>query len=91
MPRPRRSFAAGTSYHVTMRCNNQAFDIRRPQARKVILFCLSKAQAKFDFQLSGLCVMSNHVHYLIRPAQPTDDSTGAPPWPARGWIMPIMR
>ena len=70
MPRPRRSFAAGTSYHVTMRCNNQAFDIRRPQARKVILFCLSKAQAKFDFQLSGLCVMSNHVHYLIRPARP---------------------
>jgi len=70
MPRPRRSFAADTSYHVTMRCNNQAFDIRRPQARKVILFCLSKAQAKFDFQLSGLCVMSNHVHYLIRPAQP---------------------
>ena len=70
MPRPHRSFAAGTSYHVTMRCNNQAFDIRRPQARKVILFCLSKAQAKFDFQLSGLCVMSNRVHYLIRPARP---------------------
>ena len=30
MPRPRRSFEAATSYHVTMRCNIQAFDLRRP-------------------------------------------------------------
>ena len=70
MPRPRRSFEAATSYHVTMRCNNQAFDLRRPQARKVILFCLARAKEKFGFDLFGLCVMSNHVHYLIRPARP---------------------
>ena len=29
MSRPRRTFEAATSYHVTMRCNNQAFDLRR--------------------------------------------------------------
>ena len=69
MPRPRRSFDAATSYHVTMRCSNQAFDLRRPQARKVILFCLARAKQKFGFDLFGLCVMSNHVHYLIRPAR----------------------
>jgi putative transposase len=68
MSRPRRSFEATTSYHITMRCNNQAFDLRRPQARKVILFCLARAREKFAFDLFGLCVMSNHVHYLIRPA-----------------------
>jgi hypothetical protein len=27
MARSRRSFASATSYHVTMRCNNQAFDL----------------------------------------------------------------
>jgi len=69
MSRPRRSFEAATSYHVTMRCNNQAFDLRRPQARKVILFCLARARTRFGFDLFGLCVMSNHVHYLIRPAR----------------------
>ena len=74
MPRPRRSFDAATSYHVTMRCNNQAFDLRRPQARKVILFCLARAREKFGFDLFGLCVMSNHVHYLIRPARPEEMS-----------------
>lgn len=72
MPRPRRSFEAATSYHVTMRCNNQAFDLRRPQARKVILFCLARAKERFGFDLFGLCVMSNHVHYLIRPARPEE-------------------
>ena len=53
-----------------MRCNNQTFDLRRPQARKVILFCLSKPRSKCTFDLFGVCVMSNHVHGLIRPAQP---------------------
>ena len=72
MPRPHRSFETATSYHVTMRCNNQAFDLRRPQARKVILFCLSKARTRFAFDLFGVCVMSNHVHYLIRPVRPQD-------------------
>jgi putative transposase len=72
MARQRRSFAPATSYHVTMRCNNQAFDLRRPQSRKAILFCLAKARGKFDFALFGICVMSNHVHYMIRPARPAD-------------------
>jgi hypothetical protein len=67
MARQRRSFAPATSYHVTMRCNNQAFDLRRPQSRKAILFCLAKARGRFDFTLFGICVMSNHVHYMIRP------------------------
>ena len=68
--RPRRSFASGASYHVTLRCNNQAFDLRRPQARKTLMFCLARAQARFGFRLHGLCIMSNHVHYLIRLAVP---------------------
>jgi hypothetical protein len=29
MSRARRSFEAMTSCHITMRCNNQAFDLRR--------------------------------------------------------------
>lgn len=72
MPRPRRSFAPDASYHVTLRCNNQAFDLRRPQARKALLFCIARAQVRFGFRLPGLCIMSNHVHYLIRPALPSD-------------------
>jgi hypothetical protein len=32
MTRSRRSFASATSYYVTMRCNNQAFDQRLNRA-----------------------------------------------------------
>ena len=70
MPRPPRCFEANTSYHVTLRCNNQAFDLRRPQARQAILLCLARAKAKFNFKLYGVCVMSNHVHYCLKPEQP---------------------
>jgi hypothetical protein len=55
MARARRSFAPTTSYHVTMRCNNRAFDLRRPQSRKALLFCLAHARRKFGFALFGVC------------------------------------
>jgi putative transposase len=70
MPRSPRCFEANTSYHVTLRCNKQAFDLRRPQARQAILYCSARAKAKFNFKLYGVCVMSNHVHYFLKPAQP---------------------
>ena len=61
MIRQRQSFKRATSYHVTMRCNNQACDLRRPQSRKAILFCLANARGELAFALFGICVMSNHV------------------------------
>ncbi len=72
MPRPRRAFAVRTSYHVTMRCNNQAFDLQRPLCRKALLLCVTRTKQRFGFRLFAICVMSNHVHYLLRPAAPED-------------------
>jgi hypothetical protein len=37
------SITREVSYHVSMRCNNQAFDLRRPQPRKEFLFVLPRA------------------------------------------------
>nr|WP_284526189.1 transposase [Microcystis panniformis] len=33
---------------------------------------MKKALDKHQFKLYALCIMSNHVHYLIAPAQPED-------------------
>ncbi|WP_243902670.1 transposase, partial [Aetokthonos hydrillicola] len=33
---------------------------------------IKKAQDKFNFKLYALCIMSNHVHYLLEPDQPED-------------------
>ena len=72
MPRAKRKFRNGFSYHVTMRCNNREFLLHKRRNREVLLFCIKRAQERFGFRLYGLCIMSNHVHYLIEPLQPDD-------------------
>lgn len=72
MPRPKRNLILGYRYHITTRCNNREFQLIRHECRQVFLHTLKKALAKFQFKLYALCLMSNHVHYLIEPAQPQD-------------------
>ncbi|MEH2456497.1 transposase [Nostoc sp.] len=67
MPRKPRNFQAGYSYHITTRCNNREFQLTRHECRQVFLYALKKALGKFQFKLYGLCIMSNHVHYLLEP------------------------
>ncbi|MEB3882156.1 transposase [Lyngbya sp. CCY1209] len=72
MPRPSRILKPGYCYHITVRCNNREFKLTRLECRKVLLYAIKKALEKFRFKLYGLCIMSNHVHYLIEPRQPED-------------------
>ena len=44
----------------------------RLQCRQVFLFALKKALDKFGFKLYALCIMSNHIHYLLEPSIPED-------------------
>jgi len=55
------------SYHITTRCNNREFRLTRLECRQVFLYILKKAIQKYDFKLYSLCIMSNHIHYLIEP------------------------
>jgi putative transposase len=72
MPRQPRQLQPGYSYHITTRCNNREFRLTRLECREVLLYAIKKAQNKYKFKLYALCIMSNHVHYLLEPAQPTD-------------------
>jgi putative transposase len=38
----------------------------------VLLYAIKKAQEKYGFKVYALCIMSNHVHYLLEPKQPED-------------------
>jgi putative transposase len=38
----------------------------------VFLYAIKQTLNKFNFRLYALCIMSNHVHYLIEPKQPED-------------------
>lgn len=57
-----------------MRCHNQVFDLRGPQARQAILCGLAQVKKEFAFELYGIRVMSNHVHYLLKTKIPSDIS-----------------
>ncbi|NEQ10837.1 MAG: transposase [Moorea sp. SIO4E2] len=67
MPRLPLNFKDGYSYHITTRCNNREFQLSKQVCREVFLYAIKKALLKYDFKLYGLCIMSNHVHYLIEP------------------------
>jgi putative transposase len=72
MPRQHRDLQPGYCYHITIRCNNREFRLIQQECRNVFLFAIKKALEKFRFKLYGLCIMSNHVHYLLEPIQPSD-------------------
>jgi putative transposase len=72
MARSTRQLKDGCCFHITMRCNNREFRLLRLDCRKVFLFALQRCREKFGFKLYGLCVMSNHVHYLLEPLAPED-------------------
>jgi putative transposase len=72
MPRKQRDLHPGYCYHITTRCNNREFRLTRFECRKVLLCTVKKCLEKFAFKLYGLCIMSNHVHYLIEPQQSED-------------------
>ena len=72
MPRKPRDLKPNYCYHVTVRCNNREFKLIRHECREVFLYALKKAREKFNFKLYALCIMSNHIHYLLEPSQPED-------------------
>lgn len=55
-----------------MRCNNRDFRLTRFECREILLYAIKECQEKFGFKLYALCIMSNHVHYLLEPRQPED-------------------
>jgi len=72
MSRLPRNLQVGCCYHITIRCNNREFRLTRLECREVLLYAIRQCQTKYGFKLYGLCIMSNHIHYLLEPKAPED-------------------
>ncbi|MFB2647097.1 transposase [Raphidiopsis sp. BLCC-F218] len=72
MSRIPRILEKGYSYHITIRCNNREFRVTRLECRQVLVYAIKKAIEKYNFKLYGLCIMSNHIHYLMEPKERQD-------------------
>ena len=71
MGRPLRCHAPNTDYLVTTRCHQARFLLRPdPAINEAVLEWLTRAQRVYPgVHLFGLCVMSNHLHLLVRDTQ----------------------
>ncbi|MBT3273349.1 MAG: hypothetical protein HN368_09355 [Spirochaetales bacterium] len=65
--RARRSLAAGAEYHVIARANRQEFLLETEEIKDMMLLILLEAKRKYRFEMRNFCIMSNHIHLLIRP------------------------
>ncbi|NEQ54943.1 MAG: transposase [Leptolyngbya sp. SIO3F4] len=72
MARKPRDLHPNWCYHITTRCNNRDFRLTQFVCKSVLLFAIKRCQHKYGFKLYGLCIMSNHVHYLLEPLQSED-------------------
>ena len=68
MARAKLLLLSGCSFHITLRCNSRQFLIAKALRRDVLLAVLKKAQQKFAVKVYGLCLMANHLHLLVKPA-----------------------
>jgi REP element-mobilizing transposase RayT len=71
MGRPLRRHAPNTYYLVTTRCHQARFLLRpEPAIHEAVLEWLTRTQRAYPgVHLFGLCVMSNHLHLLVRDTQ----------------------
>jgi len=67
MPRPLRPIADGLVYHVINRGNNRQPVFHAEGDYAAFLKADAKLKERKAFDLYGYCLMSNHIHLLLRP------------------------
>ena len=65
--RQARLLINGASYHVTAKANRQEFIFQPDVIKDLFLEVLADAKKKYDFKVINFCVMSNHIHLMIKP------------------------
>jgi REP element-mobilizing transposase RayT len=67
MPRPLRPIHDGLIYHVINRGNNRQDVFHKRGDFGAFLTAIADLKERRPFELYGYCLMSNHIHLLIRP------------------------
>lgn len=62
-----RFLVEGAEYHVVARANRREFILNTPQMKGLFLNIVHRAKRKYSFTVRNFCIMSNHIHFLIRP------------------------
>ncbi len=65
MARAPRVDVPGVTYHGILRCNNEEWLLREPDAKQVVLELLEEAAARHALWLHAYVLMDNHVHLVL--------------------------
>jgi len=59
-------------YHITSRINNKENFFENDEVKAMFLEVLTRAKKKYRFIIYNLCIMNNHVHYMLKPGKNSD-------------------
>lgn len=71
MPRQRRVVLPGRPHHITQRGNNRRDVFFEDRDHELYLSLLREYTGKYQVQILGYCLMTNHVHLIAVPADAT--------------------
>jgi len=66
MPRTGRQVSSTGYYHVMIRGINKEFVFQSDDDRRLLLELLGEQQASGKFELAAWCIMSNHLHFIVK-------------------------
>lgn len=68
MPRPKREWYPGATYHVMSRGNRRLILYKDEDDYLTFLESIMKTKEKYQFKIHSLCLMTNHFHMSIETA-----------------------
>ena len=65
----KRCLEDGAEYHVSAKVNRGEMIFKQAFARALFMVVLAEAKLYYDFQIRAFCLMSNHVHFIMKPLE----------------------
>lgn len=69
MPRQPRLVVPGYPHHIILRGNNKSDIIYNDNDRRFFIDCLQDAKEKTKSKIYSYCLMTNHLHLIVEPAE----------------------
>ena len=59
-------------YHVTAKANRGEFIFESDSMKELFLDVVKAAKKRYKFKVKNFCIMSNHIHFMIKPLHKND-------------------